>query len=256
MKRVLLSVVMAVGSAGGLLSEPAPAFPPGEQLLADMRAQMPREPLTLTGELQVRKRKGVVVRTLAVEIVLDLGAEPQVARYTLRDAFGKDLEQLTITRSRNRPAAVEYASGNPLVKQPEPDLFQPLAGTDMSWTDLSLAFLWWEGGKTVQADTYRGQSCYVVEVPAPAGKPCPYAKVRLWMDEKIHVVLQAEGYDAAGKLVRRLMIKSCKKMNDRWMIKDMELQSYPSEHRTDLRILTLKGISLDEKAGEPKAGAE
>jgi hypothetical protein len=64
--------------------------------------------------------------------------------------------------------------------------------------------------------------------------------VRLWIEEKIRVLLQAEGYDAQGEAVRRLWVQSCKKINDRWMIKDMEIQQYPEIHRTRLTVRDVK----------------
>jgi len=53
-------------------------------------------------------------------------------------------------------------------------------------------------------------------------------------------VLQAEGYDVRGELVRRLFMKSFKKIEDRWMVKDMDIQCFPSEHRTNLRVETMR----------------
>ena len=64
----------------------------------------------------------------------------------------------------------------------------------------------------------------------------PYARVRLWIDEELRMLLQAEGLDAEGDVVRKLWIKSFKKVDDRWMIKDMEVQRYPIRHRTRLSI--------------------
>jgi len=63
-----------------------------------------------------------------------------------------------------------------------------------------------------------------------------YERVLLWIDEKLRVVLQAEGYDSGGKLVRRFWINSFKKIDDKWMLKDMEVESFLSTHRTRLRV--------------------
>lgn len=215
-------------------------LPAGAQLLDDMRAQLPREPIVINGSLEVRKRKGIVTRTLNVEMRLNLGHSPAMAKYILRDAFGNDLEQMTVIRGSDGPARFEYAAGNPLAPAKTPDLFQPFQDTDVSWMELTLSFLWWPGGKTLKAETLRGQNCYVVEVGAPSGEAGQYRKVRLWLDEKLHMVLQAEGYDAKGELVRRLFMKSFKKIDDRWMVKDMDIQCFPSEHRTNLRVETMR----------------
>jgi hypothetical protein len=217
-----------------------PDLPPAAELLDSMRAQLPAEPVVITGELQVRKRKGIVTHTLNVEMSLDLGRQPATAKYVLRDAFGKDLEQMVVTRSAGQQPRFEYSAGSPPVPGPLPDLFKPFQETDVSWIDLTLSFLWWPGGTTKKTETMRGQDCYVVEVPAPPGESGHYAKVLLWIDEKQHMVLQAEGYDSQDRIVRRLFIKSFKKIDERWMIKDMDIQSLPSDHRTNLRVETMR----------------
>jgi hypothetical protein len=99
----------------------------------------------------------------------------------------------------------------------------------------------------------------VVDVPAPTNGPAvaagkdaaaagtgagrPYARVRLWIEENLRVLLQAEGYDARGEAIRRLWVQSCKKINDRWMIKEMEVQGYPEIHRTKLSIRDAKAVT-------------
>ena len=239
MKYILLFLaVMAVGACG-LFAETKEELPPAARLLEDMRAQLPREPVVINGDLEVRRRKGIVTQTLKVEISMDLGKDPASAKYVLADAFGRALEQMIVIRKAGQPARFEYSTGSPLAPAALPDLFKPLQETDVSWMDLTLSFLWWTGGQTLRTETLRGQNCFVVDVQAPADEKGQYATVRLWLDEKLHMILQAEGYDAAGQIVRRLFIKSFKKVDDRWMIKDMDMQGLPSDHRTNLRVETM-----------------
>lgn len=245
MNRILFYVGIIVTLAGVALCQAPDAddrLPSGPRLLDDMRAQLPGDSIVIEGTLEVRRKKGIVTRTLNVEMALNLGGKPATARYLLKDALGKNLEQMTVTRSPGTPARFDYAVGDPLVPTNLPDLFQPFQDTDVSWMDLTLSFLWWPGGKTVKTETMRGQKCYVVDVSAPPGETGHYKRVLLWVDEKLHMVLQAEGYDEKGEIVRRLFIKSFKKFKeneDRWMIKDMDIQSCPSDHRTNLRVETM-----------------
>lgn len=214
-------------------------LPDGSRLLEDVRAQLPREPVVIKGKLEVRRRKGIVTRVLNVEMQLDLGRNPATAKYLVRDAFDKDLAQMSVKRIPGSPARFDYSAGSPLVSTNLPDLFKPFYDTDVSWMDLTLSFLWWPGGKTIRTESMRGQDCFVVDVPAPAGEKGQFKKVLLWVDQKQHMVLQAEGYDDKGELVRRLFVKSFKKIDERWMIKDMDVQCFPSDHRTNLRVETM-----------------
>ncbi|MDD5520553.1 MAG: outer membrane lipoprotein-sorting protein [Kiritimatiellae bacterium] len=240
MKYIWCSSILLTFFIVSVFSQSENGLPPGPQILDEMREQLPGEPIVIQGELEVRKRKGIVTRTLNVEMLLNLGRRPATAKYILRDAFGKDLEQMTVTRNAGSPAQFSYAAGNPMVSGNLPDLFKPFLDTDVSWMDLTLSFLWWPGGKTIRTETLRGQNCFVVDISAPPGESGQYKKVLLWIDEKLRMVLQADGYDAKGELVRRLFIKSFKKINERWMIKDMDIQSFPSDHRTNLRVETMR----------------
>lgn len=215
-------------------------------ILTDVVSRLPRQPLLISGRLFVRRRKGVILQELRFEMELHWGATPPRAVYTIRDRFGSALEQLTFARPTGRAMDVTYALGDPPATNTPPDLYEPIQDTDLSWVDLSLAFLWWKGGEIVGHDEVRGRRCLVIDVPSP-GKPpsegaASYARVRLWVDERIRMLLQAEGYDRQGEAVRRLWIESLKKVDDRWMIKDMEIQSVP-DRRTKLRVDEVEDLS-------------
>jgi hypothetical protein len=235
---------------GASQEEDSGAPPTAAELMREVRARLPREPLTITGQLQVRRRKGIVAGTLNMDMFLHLGAEPARARYTIRDKEGNPLEQVTLTHVAAGAAGAEtrlaYAKGNPLAPADLPDPFRAIRGTDISWVDLTLSFLWWEGGSITNKEHVIGRSCYVVDIPAPprtAASPqtgSPYAGARVWVDEKLRMILQAEGYDATRAPIRRLWVHSIKKIDERWMIKDMEVESCPAEHRTRLTVLDVK----------------
>jgi hypothetical protein len=67
--------------------------------------------------------------------------------------------------------------------------------------------------------------------------------------------LRAEGLDAKGKQVRILWIKSFKKINDRWMLKDLEVQASPI-HRTKLVVREVNGrkTGLQDESGDSDSG--
>jgi hypothetical protein len=162
------------------------------------------------------------------------------ADYTLRDAFGANLARLEVVRPAAGALTYKLFRGPQLAPAPLTQLDLPLEGTDINWLDLSLSYLWWPGGRTTGMEHVKGRACYVVELPAPAAAATVCATVRLWIEAKVHVLLQAEAYDAQQQRVRALRIKSFKKIKDLWMIEDLEVQSYPSRHRTLLRVQELR----------------
>lgn len=212
-----------------------PTMPEARTLLNDVILALPDIPLRVTGELSARSRGNAPDIRKGVEMLLDWQADPPTARYTLRDAFGGPLSHLAITWTQPRTPDYRYFEGYPLRAAPLPDLVAPIPGTDISWMDLSLSFLWWPNAQTVGREDVRGQSCWVVDIPAPdAFAGC--AGVRLWISPRINIMLKAEAYDPNNKPMRRFEVKSFKRINNRWVIKDIELTSLPARTRTVLRV--------------------
>ncbi|MDI6773906.1 MAG: outer membrane lipoprotein-sorting protein [Verrucomicrobiota bacterium] len=258
--------VLALEDAPAAEAEAAPENPQGflpfptnvtaREIMESVVARFPKEPLVIEGDLTVRKRRGIEIQESPFRMIVNWGATPARASYVLPDRDGRPGEELAVTREAGCPPVVCYRIGGKAA--PAPNLYEPVLNTDLSWMDLTFSFLWWEGGSVIGMDRLKGYRCYVLDIPAPAdavpaavgasrlpaiGPSRPYARVRLWVEEKIRVMLQAEAYDARGESIRRIAVQSCKKINDRWMVKDMEIQGFPEVHRTLLSV-------RDVKAGE------
>lgn len=226
--------------------------PPAPELLSRVVAALPAVPLTVTAQLQSRTRTGEREKTLNAEMRLDWCGHPPSARYTVRDAFGEDLEALHIEWRKGRRTYRHFA-GAELEPGELTDLQAPVQGTDVSWTDLSLSFLWWPGGETVGAEKIKGRTCCIVDLPAPPDEAGAYAGVRLWIDPQINLLLQAAAYDAAGEPLRLLEVKSFKKIRDVWVIQNIDIQTLPSRHRTQLRV---KDVDVEGEEAAAGTAAE
>ncbi len=218
-------------------AEDAPDIPPAaDALMRSVVAQLPPGPLVITGELVVRMRGGIVLEQYPFACTLHWGATPAVARYALPASGTHPREEITLTRTEDA-RQITYNRGEPPVGTAPPPLTTPIRNSDLCWLDLTLDFLWWHHPTIVDDASVRGFDCYVVELPRPADMEAEYAIARLWISKQQHLLLQAEGVSAKGDVVRRLWVKSCKKIDEKWMIKEMEIQQYPVVHRTKLRIL-------------------
>lgn len=241
-----LYVTAAVAVFAAEEGDPTNPVPGAAALMESVVAQLPREALTISGDISVTRRHGVVVRNLLFEMRLDFGAEPPAARYTMRDALGKNLAQLTMTR-RGARVQFAYEAGDPPRAADIPDMAAPVLDTDMTWQDLTLSFLWWRKGAVLGDDVVKGRACHIVELQAPAGEPA--GKVKLWIDKQIPMMLQAEAFDAKDRKVRSLWIKSFKKIKGRWMVREMEIQQESQSHRTHITITGLDGQTFQEPEG-------
>ncbi len=244
MKRILSTAYLLLSVATLAFSADAPP-PSADQLLQDVVNQLPSDPITVSGNLLVRRRRGVPVATYLFELKADWGKRPAQATYRIDNSFGQPLEQLTITHGLQN--SYQYFSGDPLQTATLESLSASIQQTDLSWTDLTLTFLWWTGGEIIGEESIRTFDCYIIKVNAPPDSKSPYASVKIWISKKQHLMLKAEGYNHKNKLLRRLWIKSCKKINDEWMIKDMEIQQYPKKQITKLRVLDIKNESPEHE---------
>lgn len=217
---------------------PARSF--SNALLEPVIASLPDIPLVVSGDLQKRDARGRIETTYRVEMVLDWKANVPTARYTIRDHFGASLQHLAITWSNPVRPEYRFLEGSPLRAAPLPPLGDAILDTDLSWIDLSLSFLWWDGGVEQGEEPVRGRDCRVIDLPAPDSVGNKMDGIRLWVDRKAGMVLRAEGYDASGELMRRMDVKSFKKINDRWVIKDIDFQRFPEKSKTTLLVRDVK----------------
>ncbi len=194
----------------------------GDEILAFVRSKLPRDPLTLTGSLKVRTKSGYTKSNLPVSMELNWGAENPTANYRI------DNESLTITWSGDVPG---YVFSNP-ENTPTSDILD----SGISWADLSFSVLWWPNSKLITEDQKINRDAYVVDVPVPDSENI----MRLWIEKNMGMLLEAQTLDPKDQLLRRMKIKSIKKMDGMWVAKDLEIKDYVSESKTTLQVSDLK----------------
>jgi len=220
------------------------------QLMREVRAALPDFPVEISGELQARDRRGTIVRVLNLDMQLDWGGIPATAEYLVRDRFGDPLERLSLQWPvmGGLPAASWTAGEGEL--QPFPDLNTSIAGLDLHWADVTLTFLWWNNGRIRGQERIRGRYCTIIELPAPeghapegqvreGGQVPRYAKVRLWVDPETKLLMQADALDQRGRVLRRIQVKSLQKIDDLWMIQNLDMFNYQTRERITLRVRSL-----------------
>ena len=113
---------------------------------------------------------------------------------------------------------------------------EPLLGTDVTWSDLTLDYLWWDDfsfDAEREGETVHGQVCAVV-VMKKADRT-----VRVWIDRKTGAMMQAEEF-RDGRPVRRLWGTRIKKFGERWMANVLEVETVGSGHRTKITVEEMK----------------
>ena len=176
------------------------------ELVATCRAMIPAN-VELTGRIVLRNRRGIVK------------AEHD---YVLTRASGKTALTVDGQPFAQPVDAVRAKDG--------------ICGTDVTWSDLSLDYLWWDDvsyDAEREGETVHGQICAVVVLRKGA------RTVRVWIDRKTGALMQAEEFEGERR-VRRLWGARLKKFGERWMANVLEVETEGSGHRTKITVETLK----------------
>ena len=189
-------------AAALLISTNAPAA----DVVANCRSMIPAD-AELTGRIVLRSRKGIVQAEYGYNLVRKAGAT-----------------DLTLTKDDKN---VEFEKSGQIL------------GTDVTWSDLTLDYLWWDDvsfDAEREGETVHGQVCTVIVMKKGE------RQVRVWVDRKTGALMQAEEMKD-GKAVRRLWGTRLKKFGERWMANVMEVETIGSGHRTKI---TVEGLKVEE----------
>lgn len=206
--------------------------PAGPDLMRAVRAQLPVQPIRMAGFIRTRRDGEDSDRRLISE--LRFGDRVPRASYRLFDALGAPVTRVEVTWPGGVPSYAQWdAEGAAL---PEPDPADEVADTGLTWSDLSLSFLWWPGAEVVDSGRVKTRASWVVRIPAPASRP-DVDHIRLWVDKKALFIVKAELLDADGDLLKRIEVDSIKEIReDVWMVKDLLIRDKRSGLRMGIRF--------------------
>lgn len=205
------------------------------ETLAACTASLPRERLLLNGTLSVRRQRGIVEAEHPFRLDLNWGAIPATAICSLYAPGSTTTVERVVMQRRDGRSQIALYSGPGLALQPAPSLASRVRGTDMTWLDLTLDFLWWPEARFDGTGSVLGRACDILVVTPPMPvSGC--SAVRLWVDRRLHFLMQAEQLDPQGSPIRRMWVQRVRKINERWMIRDMEIETVGGSHRTRLYV--------------------
>ncbi len=214
----------------------------GEALAAELREQQPPDQLATSGTLKMRDATGAR-REAEVNLRVVKGEESWVSSYDTPGTSTLPPERLVVLHTPGKPNQYLYARastpGSPL---PQPvaltpaSAATPFASSDFWLSDLGLEFFHWPQQRVLRKEMRKGRSCRVLESlnPAPAGSG--YARVLSWIDIESGGLLRAEAYGTNKKLQKEFSVRSFKKVNGRWQLKEMEIRDEKTDARTRLEF--------------------
>ncbi|MFK7909643.1 MAG: outer membrane lipoprotein-sorting protein, partial [Akkermansiaceae bacterium] len=88
---------------------------------------------------------------------------------------------------------------------PAKQIGQAILGSDVTYEDLSLRFLYWKDAKIEGEEVIKTQKCHKIRLNNP-GKDGRYKTVYIWVHQKYGALMQVAGYDSAGNLLKRFHV--------------------------------------------------
>lgn len=141
--------------------------------------------------------------------------------------------------------------GGKTVRFPEAKLSMAIEGTDLSYEDLAMRFLYWPKGIVDGIQEIKGQKCWVVRLanPTQTGR---YAQVRVWVHKKSQALMQVVGYNAGGRPLKRFAVTDVMKVGDAYTLRRMRVDTIDPRQN---RVVGMTYLEFDKpKAAGPKPG--
>jgi hypothetical protein len=190
------------------LSLYAETSPTAKEILSSVRMQQAEQQIDLQGQLRQNE----------LVVPFHLIQSGPVVRYI----FSNPDEALQLQLNPN-DSRLDQISGSGVEKIAPAQFDQKIRGTDVTYEDLALKFLYWPNAKVVGEENIRSRNCWKLQLRAPA-RQSQYSNVLLWIDKESGALMRMEGYDWNGQLAKRFEVISAQKINRRWFLKQMRIE--------------------------------
>jgi outer membrane lipoprotein-sorting protein len=201
----LLTVLALVLSA---TAEGADSSPSAKEILAAVRMQQGRQEVDLQGQL----------RQEATIVPFRLTQTGPLIKYSFANPPGA----LQLRLGENDSRLEELSQGG--VEKITPAQFDhTVRGTAITYEDLALKFLYWPDARILGEETVRSRRCWKLQLQAPS-HDSQYSGVFLWVDKNSGALMEMEGYDWKGRLLKRFEVISAQKIEGRWFLKQMRIE--------------------------------
>ena len=183
--------------------------PSAQELLRSVRLAQSAQEWKLTGRIRTGSKKTPFKLTL----------EKSAIRYEFTD----NGDTLTL-RLGEKSSILEEKKDGKTARVPSAKYDAPVHGTDISYEDLALRFLYWPDANVLGGGMIAAHNCWRVEVRPANANDSQYARVVLWIGREDGALMKAESYDAAGKWVRRFTVREVMKREGYWLLKQMVIE--------------------------------
>jgi hypothetical protein len=124
-------------------------------------------------------------------------------------------------------------------------LSEPVRGTDVTYEDLSLRFIYWKDAKYEGEQRVRAITCSIV-LAQPSSRNTDYGAVRLWIAKDRGALIKAEGYNWQGKAVKRFEVISGQQIEGKTIFKQIRIERLDPQNG---KVISRTYLELDPTGG-------
>jgi hypothetical protein len=135
----------------------------------------------------------------------------------------------------------EKASGHQILTGSR--LSESVRGTDVSYEDLSLRFIYWKNAKYEGEQRVRTITCSIVLVQ-PSARNTEYGSVRLWIAKDRGALIKAEGYNWQGKAIKRFEVISGQQIEGKTIFKQIRIERLDPQNG---KVISRSYLELDSE---------
>lgn len=209
MLRAIFSA-MALMAGTSLAQDPDPA-----KIIEGARVAATLQQTDLSGSLSKNGTKTPVqlfLRGKDIQFALELGGPTQ--RFHLRLGDGEY-------------NLFEVDPAGKTTRFPDAELVEPIAGTDLTYEDLSFQFFYWPGAILAGTENVAGQPCYKIRLNKPSGSGGQYEVVYVWVHTRYGAFMKVGGFNKKGELIKLFEVEDVMSIgNGVYTLKKMKVASY------------------------------
>lgn len=209
LRAIFTASILTVSAA--LAQDPDPA-----KIIEGARVAATLQQTDLSGSLSKNGKKTPVqlfLRGKDIQFALELGGPTQ--RFHLRLGDGEY-------------NLFDVDPAGKTTKFPDAKLVQPIAGTDVTYEDLSFQFFYWPGATFAgPPEDVGGQSCYKIRLNKPKGSGGQYEVVYVWVHTTQGAFMKVCGFNKKGELMKQFEVEKIMPIgNGVYTLEKMRIASY------------------------------
>lgn len=143
---------------------------------------------------------------------------------SIRFVFNDPAQVIYLDTQNQKFGLYEGIGGGEMKPVPPAKYGEKVRGTDITYDDLSMRFLYWPSARIVRQDKLKGRDCILLSIRNPDGAGS-YSSVDVWIDKMSGGMMKMIGNDKGGRPIRRFEVLSGKKFDDIWMVDEMRIET-------------------------------